>query len=225
MGELANGGSDGVNLELIFGLVGPLGADLELVSVELAEALRQVAYDSETVPVSRLMCELKKEPWKSLPEHGSEDERLKSYMDAGNALRSAVGRADALALLAVGAIREQRDLRAKSPKNSDRGTAFILRSLKTPEEVRTLKRIYGPTFFLISADAPRQKRVRNLATRIADSNFSQRIDEFTGLAEDLVTRDENEAEAGQKWGQNVLETFPLADVIVNIGNPHSLRNS
>ena len=225
MSESTSGGSDGVNPELIFGLVGPLGADLELVGVELTEALRQVGYDIETIPVSRLMCELKKEPWKSLPERGPEDKRLESYMDAGNALRKAVGRADALALLAIGAIREQRESRLKSSGSSGRGTAFILRSLKTPEEVRILKRIYGPTFFLISAYAPRQKRVRNLAKRIADSNFSQRIDEFIGLAEGLVTRDEKEAEAGQKWGQNVLETFPLADVIVNIGNPPSLRTS
>jgi len=211
--------------ELVFGLVGPVGADLHLVGAELTEALRRVNYKAVKIRVSRLMCELREEPWKSLPEEGPADESLRLYMDAGNRLREAVGRADALALLAIGAIREQRELEPKPPNGRARGVAFILHSLKTPEEVRTLKRIYGPTFFLGSAYAPRQRRVQNLTRRIADSRFSQRAGDFIGSAEELIKRDEAEAEAGKEYGQNVLETFPLADVIVNTSNQESLRAS
>jgi deoxycytidylate deaminase len=209
--------------ELIFGLVGPLGADLHSVSRHLSEALRHVDYDAQSVRLSRLMSELPVAPWSSLPENGPADESLDAFMTAGNALRSTLKRGDALALMGIAAIREYRASKLETSDEPCARTAYIFHSLKRPEEAQTLKKIYGSTFFLIAAYAPRSKRVTNVAQRIAQSRFSHQAEEFYAKAEELIRRDENES--ADQFGQNVLDTFPLADAIVNTADQRLLRES
>ncbi|MGC4048339.1 MAG: anti-phage dCTP deaminase [Paludibaculum sp.] len=209
--------------ELVFGLVGPVGVDLHIVSGTLTEALLQVGYTCEAVRLSKLMNDLPGEPWKDLPTGGPYDESLSAYMSAGDKIREVADCGDALALLAVGAIREIREARAGEPGRALSRVAYVLHSLKRPEEVETLRRIYGPTFFLVSAYAPRDKRVQYLAKRIAESRYKHQAAEFVSKAEDLVGRDE--AEGGRKYGQNVQDTFPLSDVIVNTEDAGSLKAS
>ncbi|MGA3077905.1 MAG: hypothetical protein ABSG56_30040 [Bryobacteraceae bacterium] len=48
--------------ELVFGLVGPLGTDLDLVGRVLEDVLSQVEYKSEVHRLSRLMRDVPREP-------------------------------------------------------------------------------------------------------------------------------------------------------------------
>jgi deoxycytidylate deaminase len=213
----------GSHPELVFGVVGPLGADLHTVSTELSEALKHVGYHPESVRLSQLMRAIPAEPWATLPENGPADVSLGAYMTAGNGLRQTLERGDALALMGVGAIREYRASSTGDPNNPCTKTAYLLHSLKRPEEAHALRRIYGPTFFLVAAYAPRPKRVQNVSHRIAVSKFAHQAEDFTAKAEELIRRDESEADT--KLGQNVLDTFPLADVIVNTADLRATRDA
>jgi cytidine deaminase len=209
--------------ELVFGLVGPVGVDLHSVSAALTEALLRVGYSCELVRLSKLMTDLPGAPWDSLPDGGRYDDSLDAYMTAGDKLREATDCGDALALLAVGAIRELREARSGEQGRALGRVAYLLHSLKRPEEVETLRRIYGPTLFVISAYAPRDKRVQYLAKRIAESRYEHQASDFVPKAEELVMRDESEG--GQTYGQNVQDTFPLSDVIVNTEDSAALNSS
>lgn len=208
--------------ELIFGLVGPVGIDLSLVGNVLMDVLSQVDYKSEVYRLSQLMHEIPQPPW-SLLKDGTFEETVHSHMTAGNRLCEVLKRPEAVALLGVGAIAELRESRTGDANLSIPRFAHILRSLKRPAEVQALRRIYGPTFLVIAAHAPRTKRLQNLATKIAESHFSNQIGEYMIEAEKLLKRDE--AEVGDDFGQNVRDTFPLADIIIDSSNEESMTHS
>jgi hypothetical protein len=65
---------------------------------------------------------------------------LTQYMTAGNLLCRTLGRRDAFALLAVGAIRAFRQVRTGDVHKPDSQQAYILHSLKRPEEVESLRK-------------------------------------------------------------------------------------
>lgn len=198
--------------ELVFGLVGPLGTDLGAVAQSLGDALGHVRYASEVHRLSRLMHDLSGEPWRSLKD-GPRDETINADMTAGNRLRQTLGRNDAMAMLGLIAMREVRQDRTGDPNQPVSQFAHILNSLKRPEEVKSLRRIYGPALVILAAYAPRHKRLSDLARRIADSRHSNQYGDFLTEAERLLRRDE--AEIGDEFGQNVEDTFPLADMVIN----------
>ena len=154
--------------ELAFGLVGPLGTDTSLVEDHLRNALTAVGYRSEPLRPSRLMREIPHKPPWSLLKDETRDQEIKNHIDAGNELRSRLGRNDALALLGLGALRAHRSEIGGEPNRQLPGFASIFRSLKRPEEIETLRRIYGPAFFVVAIYSPRSRRVSDLARRIAD---------------------------------------------------------
>ncbi len=158
--------------ELVFGLVGPVGTDLASVGSVLQDVLSQVDYRSEVYRLSQLMHEIPQAPWSFLND-GTFEENVHSHMTAGNKLCETLKRCDAVALLGVGAIAEFRESEAGDANHSIPRFAHILRSLKRPAEVQTLRRIYGPAFFVIAAHAPREKRLRNVANKIAVVSFQQ----------------------------------------------------
>lgn len=126
-------------------------------------------------------------------------------MRAGTRLRTKTKRGDALAVLAVGKIKAQRT----TPDVGRQCT--ILRSLKTPMEVQTLREVYGDRFVAIGLHAPREERHQNLARKLAES-AGGRADDHLAEAEQLIAIDQREA--GTKFGQRVRDTFPLADYFV-----------
>jgi deoxycytidylate deaminase len=194
--------------ELVFGLVGPIGTDLQLVGEILTEELERVRYESALLRVSQIMHQLIPD----LPDDGPEDERYVRHMNAGNEIRKKLGRGDALALVTAGAIGNMRRTVTGDDKTPAPRRAYVVRSLKHPEEVETLHKIYGRAFFLIAAYAPRDARKEKLAESIARSKSETDKTRFLPRAEELIIRDEEETE--NKLGQRVRDTFPLADVFV-----------
>jgi deoxycytidylate deaminase len=205
--------------ELVFGLVGALGADLELVSNALSIALRSVNYTPHEIRVSRLLYRL--DTYADLKNRlfDSEYDRIKLHMKAGTDLRIKAKCGDILAWLTMSDIRDIRvacggsgdvDLqRAMKPLTR---TAYIVRSIKHPDEIATLRTVYGRAFFVISAYSPREKRVDSLATQIAQSAGKSDSRKFRDKAEELIQIDEQEDET---LGQSVRDSFPLADVFVD----------
>jgi cytidine deaminase len=223
--------------EMFIAIVGAVGTDMELVTNILSDVLAEAKYkshnsDARIIRLSSLLREIQDEPWSKLPEAKGtpEDVRYAAYMQAGDLLRQRLQRGDAVACLAVGDIRGERKSCTKDPNEACPSRAYTLRSLKHPDEVDTLRKIYGQSFFLIGAYSPRDTRLQDLARKIAQSWHSNRTDQYLEVAQGLQTWDESgkkEIESGadhSKFGQNVRDTFPKADVFVNTSDPLGLQN-
>ena len=204
--------------ELFIGLVGAVGTDLDQVGQELQVSLNSYSYECVNVRLSDFLTEF-------VPKHGrttfdSEYDRVDSLMTAGDDMRKTTGRPDVLAVLACGAIKDSRDgVIAKLGFIPRR--AYTLRSLKRPEEVLTLREIYGPAFYVVAAYCPREVRVKSLAQSIAQSAPGGASEDFRDRAEKLIRRDKAEEEL--QFGQDLRATFPLADVFVNATRTDKLR--
>lgn len=200
--------------ELVFGLVGPIGVNLDPVIFALARELHSLKYTPITIRLSEQIEAF----FGSSYDAETEDVRISNLMDAGTKLRAKSERGDAVALLGIAEIARARkeDLGGKSDSN-----AFILRSLKHPSEVETLRSVYGKGFFLISIYAPREVRVSALADRISRSHFGKGA-KARSKAELLVERDE--LEESTSLGQDVKDAFPLADLFVDSRSKPALES-
>jgi deoxycytidylate deaminase len=63
----------------------------------------------------------------------------------------------------------------------------------------------------------------DLARRIADSRHSNQYADYLTEAEKLLRRDE--AEIGDDYGQNVEDTFPLADIVIDSSDHAGMTTS
>ena len=184
--------------ELVLGLVAPVGTDLDQVSTWIAERLSQFSYASPRIRLSDFAAKLEGD----LPEPKDEFARVGQLMTASNEMRRAADRSDVLALYAANAVHQARgDGAEKKPRPR---TAHVLRSLKRPEEVATLRRIYGAGFFLVAVSSTRDER---LAYLMNDKGMTRE------QASELLHRDE--AEEDDDFGQRTRETFHLGDVFVS----------
>lgn len=201
--------------ELFFGLVGAIGTDLNRLQRILEKTLSlEVGYITKPIKLTEIFSS------------NQEADCYKRYlvkMNDGTALRNKYKRADAAILKALSGVRaHRRDDNADLTFNDDEDpselpvdrAAYVFNSLKRPEEVETLRRIYGRSFYLIGAYSSRDTRVAALAERIAESRNRQTSEEFRPLAEALIEKDR--ADQGVKLGQAVQKTFPEADVFVSL---------
>ena len=96
--------------------------------------------------------------------------------------------------------------------------AYVIRSLKHPDEVDFLREVYGKNFFVISAYSPHATRVDFLAKEIARDRRVEDPEEFESVALELVRRDKREED--EPLGQHVRDTFPKADCFVDASLPN-----
>lgn len=205
--------------ELFFGLVGPVGTNLELVISVLQEQLELVRYKSIIVHLSRLLDWV---PGLISSQPDRLDKYYKTYMDAGNAFRQRCGSNDAVVLLSIMKIRHERRKITKDPEVAAKRRAYILRSLKHEDEAESLRKIYGRAFYLIAAYAPRESRIDSLSKRIADSYHDTSKQKYRSAAEDILNRDEEEEDV---TGQHVRKVFPKADIFVDATSRQSIADS
>jgi deoxycytidylate deaminase len=199
--------------ELVFALVGPIGVNLDPVISALTRELKTLRYDSVPIQLSKQIEKF----FGSDHSNESEDQRISKLMDEGTKLRDKSLRGDAVALLGIAEIHRYRK---EELKNKFSNNAFILRSLKHPAEIETLRNVYGRGFFVISVYAPREMRVSALADRISRSNFGKGT-QARSKAEAMVERDE--LEENTSLGQDVKDAFPLADLFVDSRGKHALE--
>ncbi len=206
--------------ELVIGLVGALGTDLSLVTKLLEEELKAVGYTIEIVRLTKQIQELDK--WNGLPK-SPRDIYIEKLQDAGDQIREDTGMGDAMVRLALPAIRKIRKEKNGESQKPYARCAFIVHQLKHPQEVSLLRKLYGPNFYLVAAYCPRDIRIHTLSQQISASHHSLRAEDFREPAERLMKRDEKDPE--NKFGQNVSDTFPLADVFFNIVGKEALQSS
>ena len=203
--------------ELIFGLVGPIGVDLETVTDCLASALDDFDYEAKTIRITDLMREFKL--GKELDAPGYIDS-FKQRIEYANEVRRKTKCADALAIMAISALRAHRQEVNGSPNEACEKTAYIIRQFKRPEEVQLLRRVYGKQFIQISAYAPQSARIASIAKRHRDQSGGQiELTDAQNEANSLVKQDEKESHT--TLGQNVRDAFPLADLFVETSDRKS----
>ena len=206
------------NVELFLGIGAPVGADTNLVCESIQEALKRFDY---TVEIIHVVEQLKQFTGYLENEPNTEFEKIKGRMDAGDQFREDLKRNDALALLSLLEIQRFRKNAGSLEKPIPR-KAYLFRSLKRPEEVTALRRIYASNFIAISVHSEREQRVENLAKRIAKSEYSAQSMNYRDKAEKLVMRDE--ADDTKPFGQKLRQAFAMSDVFLDAGNQQRLNH-
>lgn len=209
--------------ELVFGLVGPIGIEMETVQRLLAEALQSVGYASVPIRLTSLMEQVDV----GLPLDDTRDPiaYYNQRIAYANAVREKCKSDAALAALAMTEIRsfrkEQNEASGVTHDDSRFGPdeiplerhAYIIRQLKRPEEIRFLREVYGRKFLQVSVSLSKLDRIEAIARKIESRNSAYDHDRCNRLAEELVSRDFNEYET--RHGQRIGEVFHLGDVFVS----------
>lgn len=195
--------------ELVIGLVGPVGTELRKVCRILKERLsRSFNYKVNEIYISKDIIPVLVDLG-DINFNRDEFKRINSLMDAGNKARKLSKDNSVLALGAAAKIGEGR-----SEKKPYRGrVAYLINSLKRPEEVEKLRSIYEEGFFLIGvfSEEDQRRKYLNVDQRISDDNTSH-----------LIERDTDE---NLEYGQRTRDTFHLSDFFVHInGGEDKLKN-
>lgn len=217
--------------ELVIGLVGPVGTALYAVIKRLQAALSAYGYTPHTIKISDLI----KFTYSNILNEGALPDsplykRTRGLMKAGDELRRKWDRKNTdggavAAYLAIQEIQRQRMQLFDGPKEGDAshsddsvfpskdGRAFILDSLKHPDEIRLLRRTYGNALVIISVYSPMQKCQKRLARKMMQEGSGYRVEDYIDKAKKLINHDDQGGDDG--LGQNVRDAFPLADAFIS----------
>jgi cytidine deaminase len=213
--------------ELVIGVAGPIGVDLDLIASILNAALTSVSYTSELI---KLTSEMERFPieqeMQSAVEQWVGSDTFNTYMrkmSQANALRKQNNDPAVLARIAIDSIQIRREQHTKDSHTVRTAHAYIVRQLKRPEEVALLRKVYGRQFVLISAYAPERLRKEKLCDRLRrELSTAVAPSEITHRAEQLIERDASED--GEALGQQLRDTFHLADVFIDGINKQEMES-
>jgi deoxycytidylate deaminase len=182
--------------ELVFGFVYSAGTSVDPVASLLKDYLKQFSYTTHEFRVSSHLRTL--DVGISYVASSNFGE-MNALMDAGNEARSRAHSNEILAVMAVNDIAANR-----TDQEPLERVAHIIRSLKTPDEVRLLREVYRPGFFLIGIASD-------------DDEQHQYLEQVKGLTPEeariVIKRDQDEQ---LTYGQRTRDTFYLADVFVEL---------
>lgn len=205
------------NSELVIGLVCAAGTESKQVVDLVKERLGLAGYDSKLVKVSEQVIPLVVE---TLKTYDSKYQRYDMLMKAGNECRKKSSEEDSPgnAILALGSavlIQKLRSDQTISQNDEEpKPTAYIIDSLKRPEEVAELRRIYSSGFVLFGIHEEESRRLRHLVENVGMKEHEAR---------ELIARDSEEKL--EPHGQRVNDTFHLADLFVRVTDDRDrLRN-
>ena len=202
--------------ELVIGLVGATGTNLDAVVEDLTEFFNLFGYQSRELRISQKVIPILTE----IPEHDTASlfEHIDAHMTAGDIARNESGDNSIMALGVAQAIFGDRI--ENSPNHHEckiTRCVYIVRSFKRPEEVQLLRQIYAEGFYLIGVYADAEQRLKYL---IQDDRMSKHE------AMKLIERDEDEYKYdGTTGGQSTRDTFHIADFFVHDANHDVRRNS
>lgn len=194
--------------QLILGLVGAVGTELNKVMEIINRRLDKFRYSHNMINISGdIIPQIVN---LSGFEMDTEYKRIDKMMDAGNRARQMSGDNSVLALGAAAKISSEREETVK-PKARQ---AYIIKSLKHPEEVERLREIYPEGFYLIGVHSEEQKR-RDYLTKDIGMSAQE--------ADLLIERDEDEH---LPYGQQTTDVFHLSDFFIRLdGNEDGLKRS
>lgn len=203
--------------ELVFGVVGHVGSGTSTIAAVLegilcSSSLSGGAYEAKTLSARGQIEAWAHQTNRPLPDTPRNDlQTTIAFQNLGDEMRLTLADNSAIA---QALIKEIRQARAKSigatiddqtPVIPDgRRRAYILESLRHPEEVELLRHIYQDAFILIGVVCDFDKRVDRITAKYSNAGRDAAID--------FMKRD---AKGGQKHGQQVSNAFHLSDFFVN----------
>ncbi len=207
---------DVLHSELVIGLVGAVGTDMRSVIRCIEDRLALAGYETRTIKVSRDVIQRLDKQEASSTDHYL---RINGLMDRGNDTRekatkwlrdngydrstaSGIGNS-ILALGASSRIFAHRTNDGVIDPGFLSKTAFIIDSLKRPEEVERLRQTYPSGFVLMGVHAEEDQRREHLTKYM---NMSPED------ANKLMQRDFEESD--KEYGQRLNQTFYLGDFFV-----------
>jgi cytidine deaminase len=201
--------------ELVVAFVAPVGVRLRDLIDHTAEYFQKFKYNPVEIRLSGLF---ERCVGYVAPASKNEDERILHGQALGRRFREGMNDAGAVALAAVAAIREERAKLSGSPDKPADSTVFFLNQLKHPREVKLLRTIYGSNVVLIAAHATKRTREQTLIHQIATKESRTVHVDDSAKANNIIRIDEEEPAAigADELGQNTRNTYPLADIFINM---------
>ncbi len=202
------------NPELVFGLVGPIGVDLNHVVELLNSSLVAVQYVPHVIHLTELMEEFFPD---RKPDASSYTARYNSLIANADAARRDADHQAALAAIAISGVRRLRgNIKPPSDKTQIEpalGNAYIVRQFKRPEEIELMRQVYGRKFIQVSVYLDKVDREALLVKKIKGYNSETVEDgEARKQAIDLIEKDHKESQ--DDFGQRLSDVFHLGDVFV-----------
>jgi deoxycytidylate deaminase len=187
--------------ELVFGLVYGVGTDSDKVVRVLEDFLKRFSYTPRVFRISKYL--------RSLDlgiefDDSSPVALMHALMDAGDEARSRANSDDILAVSAINDIVDQRSKDERGERDPSFNVAHIVRSIKRPEEVELLRKLYRPGFYLIGIASDDDEQQLFLVRRKGLTNAE---------AGDLIARDQDEQIT---HGQRTRDAFYLSDVFLEL---------
>lgn len=210
------------NPELVFGLVGPIGVDLDAVINSLEENLKSVGYKVEIIKITDIMIDTSIE---IDIDETSYFGKYKSLISYANAVRENHSNASTLAGLAISKIRQLRKSIVGSADKPSFNTAYIIRQFKRPEEISLLRKVYGRKFIQVSVFSGEKERKEYLVNKI--KNFDNSTKDNTTCetqALELIKIDFLEKEKSD-FGQKISDVFHLGDVFIEGNSPSAIEKT
>lgn len=190
--------------EIVIGLVGAVGTQQKRVVEAITDRFRAFKYDTREISVSRDVIGM---PHSDIHRSfASEFERVSTFIDRGNQARRLSGDNSILAMGVCSEIFRQRERDEHDSIKPKQRIAYIVNSLKHPEEVRRLRRVYADGFYLFGIYSSKDLRREYL---VKEKGME------AGQANELIQRDEDE---GEGHGQHTRDTFHLADFFIHLSD-------
>lgn len=185
--------------EIVLGLITTVGTDTENVIRFMQEHLKKFSYTTKVINVS---SQVLKEFEKETPTFDSEYDRIKHYMDLGNKARNESKDATIVMKGVAAHILSERDsVTEPSPKEK---IAYIIKSIKHPDEAAYLKEGYGDGFHLIGITSDIVDR-KKILTEVKSMSENE--------AEELMKRDSDDVD---NMGQHTQDAFQNSDYFINV---------
>lgn len=190
--------------ELIIGLCGPIGTDINFVC-NILKTILEDTFDYEFREI-KLSDYIKKQY-----DISSKQKSFNSYNELihkGNTLRNNHGN-DILSKIIIHDITKNRQ--SKSDDDSDlikkKRICYVINSIKHKSEYNLLKKVYGNIFYFIGVFSPLEVRKENLKSKGITNTDIEKLIEI-----DYEQKLDN--------GQKVSKTFPNADYFLRIEDSH-----
>lgn len=191
--------------ELFIALASPVGTDSAIVYEALEKALKEFNFTTFKVKIS---SELLLPNISTYIDLDNAFNRSSALMDKGNDIRKESENCGILAQGAMSIISKLRLNEAQKNSGSLKGKkiAYIIDSLKHKDEVKLLREVYSPAFYLFAINESEKDRENYLTNQ---KNMGRRD------ARELIKRDQDEQ---YTWGQHTRDVFELADFHISINN-------
>ena len=193
--------------EIVLAVVAPLGSPTAETLTAFEEAFVGRGYSVGHVRVSELIdANVPGDPsWKDLP-------RIERLMNKGDRWRTDLEDDAVGAYTAATAIAALRELQTGSTSEHRPRFVTLVRSLKTPGEVRALRQIYGQRVLVVGVGASHDERLAGLKRTLLEEGWEG--SQLTAKASALLERDEKDE--SQRYGQRGSDAYRLCDAFIAV---------